>query len=87
MYIEVHNFKSSTCLSVLVDMLLYYIHPKWNHVVLPICIQVIKIKQIWEGMVLFLKVIFFFFLGKFIKYELCASNIYKDHLNLWIDKT
>ena len=30
---------------------------------------------------------FFFFFGKFIKYELCASNIYNDHLNLWIDKT
>ena len=47
----VQNFKSSTFLSVFFDMLLYYTHPKWNRVVLPLCIQVklilSKYKKAW----------------------------------------
>ena len=40
--------KSSTFLSVFFDMLLYYTHPKWNRVVLPLCIQVKLILSKYE---------------------------------------
>ena len=45
---KVQNFKSSTFLSVFFDMLLYYTHPKWNRVVLPLCIQVKLILSKYE---------------------------------------